>query len=67
MNNTPSKKVSRITAAVAAKGINIESMVNASRGKMAYTALDMNEALDAESVARLNTMEGVYRARGISA
>ena len=59
--------VSRITAAVAAKGINIESMVNASRGKMAYTALDMNEALDAESVARLNTMEGVYRARLISA
>ena len=58
--------VGRITSAVAEQGVNIDSMLNKSRGEFAYTVLDLDEALTDETIRRLEALEPVYRARYFS-
>ena len=55
--------VGRITSAVAEQGVNIDSMLNKSRGEFAYTVLDLDEALADETIRRVEALEPIYRAR----
>ena len=57
--------LSRFTAAVAAEGINIDSLMNKSRGEYAYTMLDLDHKASAEAVQALTQIEGVLRVRVI--
>ena len=62
--NIPSM-LSAITAAVAEDGVNIENLLNKSRGNYAYTMLDVNQC-DTKSVEnRLLAIDGVIRVRVI--
>ena len=58
--------VGRITSAVAEQGINIDNMVNKSRGEFAYTVLDLDDPLSEETIRRVEALEPVYRARYFS-
>ena len=55
--------VGAITALIAASNINIGGMVNRSRGKYAYTALDLDEAISAELCSRIDALDTVYGVR----
>jgi len=55
--------VSSITSTVARQGVNIDNMVNKSRGEFAYTVLDMDDPVSEETLARLNALDYVYRVR----
>jgi D-3-phosphoglycerate dehydrogenase len=57
--------LSRFTTAVAAEGINIDSLMNKSRGEYAYTMLDLDHKASAEAVQALNQIDGVLRVRVI--
>lgn len=55
--------VGQITSTVAAQGVNIDGMINKSRGSFAYTVLDLDDALTEETIRRVEALEPVYRAR----
>ena len=57
--------ITGITGACSAKGINIENMVNKSRGDNAYTMLDVNSEIDADILATISAIDGVRRVRAI--
>ena len=52
-----------ITTAAAADGVNIENMLNKSRGDYAYTMLDVAAANDDAIIAELEAIDGVIRVR----
>lgn len=51
--------ISQITAAVSAKGANIENLVNKSKKDWAYTMLDVNGDVDAEAIKAIDGVVGV--------
>ena len=55
--------VSSITSLISACNINIENMLNKSRGKYAYTCLDLGQAPDEELVKKIEELDTVYRVR----
>lgn len=55
--------VSSITSLISACNINIENMLNKSRGKFAYTCLDLDQAPDAQLIKKIEDLETVYRVR----
>lgn len=55
--------VGQITSIVAEQGVNIDGMINKSRGSFAYTVLDLDDALTEETIRRVEALEPVYRAR----
>lgn len=55
----------RFTAAIAGENINIDGLVNKSRGEYAYTMLDLDRHPSAEVVEHLKQIEGVVRVRVI--
>ena len=58
--------LSQISGAFSAKGINIENMLNKSKGESAYTILDIVEGGDIDSVADvIRQIEGVIKVRVI--
>jgi len=57
--------LSKFTAAVASEGINIDSLMNKSRGEYAYTMLDLDHKASAEAVQALKGIDGVLRVRVI--
>lgn len=57
--------VGQISAMIAEKRINIDSMVNKSRGPFAYTVLDLDEAADASVLEKIAALDGVYRVRNL--
>ena len=57
--------LSRFTAAVAGENINIESLMNKSKGEYAYTMLDLDKAVSAHALEELKKIEGVLRVRVI--
>ncbi len=57
--------LTNITGACAAKGINIENMMNKSRGENAYTMLDVNSEIDEEIIKSICALDGVRRVRVI--
>ena len=55
----------RFTSAMAADGVNIDGLVNKSRGEYAYTMLDLDQHPSQEVVDHLKQLEGVVRVRVI--
>ena len=57
--------ITKITAALADEGLNIENMTNKSKGDNAYTVVDVATAPSAEAVARIAAGDGIYKVRAI--
>ena len=62
--NVPSI-LTKITAAVADEGLNIENMTNKSKGENAYTVLDISSTPSEDAIARISAVEGINRVRVI--
>ena len=52
-----------VTSALASGNLNIENMVNQSRGEYAYTVLDLSDKPDEKTLAKLQEMDVIYRVR----
>ena len=57
--------LSKISSVISSQGINIENMLNKSRGDFAYTMIDCGTDVTAETVKVLSDIEGVIRIRVI--
>lgn len=57
--------VGQMTAVLAQAELNIEEMVNKSRGEIAYTVFDLNASPDAETIQKLSDIEGMIKIRTI--
>ncbi|MBQ9773342.1 MAG: phosphoglycerate dehydrogenase [Clostridia bacterium] len=55
--------LTKVTAALAEEGLNIENMTNKSKGENAYTVLDVSSTPSDAAVARIAGVEGVMRVR----
>lgn len=64
-DNIPSM-VSHITNVFADQNINIDALVNKSRGNIAYTVIDVGQAPDANLLQALRGISGVRRVRSLS-
>jgi D-3-phosphoglycerate dehydrogenase len=53
----------QISTAMAAAGLNIHTMLNKSRGEMAYTIVDVDSPVPAAVVAAISSIEGVLAVR----
>ena len=62
--NVPSI-LTKITAAVADEGLNIENMTNKSKGENAYTVLDVSSSPSDDAIVRISAVEGINRVRVI--
>ncbi len=58
--------LSQFTSIVSEKNINIENLLNKSRGDYAYTVLDSESKVSDETVKRLMSIEGVLKVRVIA-
>ena len=63
-DNVPNM-IGQITSAVSNAGINIENMTDKSRGDYAYCLLGLGSGLDDAAVAKLSSIDGIYRVRTI--
>ena len=63
INRNVANMVGQMTAVLAAEGLNIENMLNKSRGAYAYTIFDLSDAPGEEAVEKLQAIEGVLRIR----
>jgi len=59
--------LAQISATMARAGLNIHTMVNKSRGEMAYTLVDVDSPVEEDVVASLSAIEGVLSVRAIPA
>ena len=57
--------LTKITAAVADEGLNIENMTNKSKGENAYTMLDVSSTPSDDAIARISAVEGINKVRVI--
>ncbi len=57
--------LSQITVLLSEAGVNIENMINKSKGDNAYTMVDITGAIADDTIAKLNAIEGVVRVRVI--
>ncbi len=57
--------ISQVTAAVAELGLNIENMINKSKGDNAYTIIDVTGTVPADTVAKLTAVDGIVKVRVI--
>ncbi len=55
--------ISQFTSIFGAEGYNISDMTNKSRGDVAYTLLDVESAVSADTVEKLEKIDGVFRVR----
>jgi len=55
--------ITQFTAAFGETGINISDMTNKSKGEYAYTMMDIEKAADEKIIARLKSIDGVFRVR----
>lgn len=58
--------LTRISSIISGKGINIENMLNKSKGENAYTMLDINSDADESIVGAISAIDGVRRVRVIT-
>lgn len=61
--------VGQIATILAASGVNIEGMINAAKGKVAYSIVDVNrmpQAVADKVLAQINAIDAVYRTRMIA-
>jgi len=57
--------VARLTAEVASRGVNIDNMLNRSKGVYAYTLIDVDDGELSGAAEKLRAIEGVIRVRVI--
>ncbi len=57
--------LSQITAVLAETGVNIENMINKSKGDNAYTMVDVTGTVADDVVAKLNAVDGIVKVRVI--
>lgn len=57
--------VANISSLLAEENLNIEDMINMSRGELAYTMLDLNDQAPGRAIRRLTEMEGILRVRDL--
>ena len=57
--------ITQVTAALSDEGLNIENMTSKSKGENAYTVADVSSVPSPDAVARIASVEGVYRVRVI--
>ena len=57
--------IGQITSAVSNQGVNIENMIDRSRGDYAYCLLELGSDLDDSVVEQLSKVDGIYRVRAI--
>ncbi|MEX1273171.1 MAG: phosphoglycerate dehydrogenase [Gammaproteobacteria bacterium] len=57
--------VGQITATLGSSGLNIIDMLNRSRGDVAWTVVDLDSEVDAQTLAAIHTINGVLSARVI--
>lgn len=55
--------ISKITSTVASENINIDNMVNKSRGEYAYTMLDTDTDVSADAIAAIEALDEAIRVR----
>lgn len=55
--------LTRLTAAIAEEGLNIENMTSKSKGDNAYTVLDCSSVPSDAALARISAVEGMFRVR----
>ena len=55
--------ISKITSTVASENINIDNMVNKSRGEYAYTMLDTDTDVSADAIAAIAALDEIIRVR----
>lgn len=55
-----------MTGVLAREGLNIEEMVNKSRGQVAYTVFDLNEEISEQALEELQSIQGVIKVRVIA-
>ena len=55
--------ITQFSGAFGEAGINISDMTNKSRGEYAYTLFDIEKPADEKIIARLNSINGVFRVR----
>ncbi len=57
--------VANVSALLAEENLNIEYMMNVSRGALAYTMLDLNDHAPPKALQRLRSLEGIKRVRDL--
>ena len=57
--------ISQVTTAIGDMGLNIENMINKSKGDNAYTVVDVKGAVSADIAAKLSAVDGIIRVRVI--
>ena len=57
--------VGQISTCLAEAGLNIEDLLNKSRGELAYTVLDLDGPVPDETLATLRAIEGVLTLRNL--
>lgn len=63
VNRNLPDRVGRISHVLGEKGVNIVHMMNESRGDLAYTLLDVEDPIDAETFEAIAAVDGVLRSR----
>ena len=63
MNKNIPNMLSQITSAFSSKNINIENFANSSKGEVAYTIVETNEAASPEILQKISEIEGVFGVR----
>ena len=63
MNKNIPNMLSQITSAFSSKNINIENFANSSKGEVAYTIVETNEAASPEILREISEIEGVFGVR----
>jgi len=58
--------LANVSSAISAKGINIENMLNKSKGENAYTMLEVNADVSNDVLASISAIDGVRRVRVIN-
>ncbi len=66
MNQNIPNMLSQITAAFSAENINIENLANGSKGEVAYTIVETNQAVGEGILKKLKEIEGVFGVRAFS-
>jgi D-3-phosphoglycerate dehydrogenase / 2-oxoglutarate reductase len=66
-NNNVPNMVGQISTLLASAGLNIADMLNKSRGDVAYSIIDVDGQVSAETLARIRAIKGVLSVRHLTA
>jgi D-3-phosphoglycerate dehydrogenase len=57
--------IAQLTTLLAAEGVNIENLLNKSKGNYAYTIIDTNTHVSEHTVEAMKAIDGIIRVRVI--